>query len=202
MSAQPVSALHVANDRGVRLDITATDPEVVAELERREEGGERNAFALHALRVGVLAMRQASGALDVEAVRRAGEDVVAGLREVFLAHAARVNDEFGKVVAAYFDPKSGSLPQRIEQLVKGDGDLERVFAKHFDGDRSTLYRTLEGLVGQGSALFKLLSPDQAGSVVASTKTAVDAHTPPAGAGWQGVGGRGRVGLRKKWLYFS
>jgi hypothetical protein len=25
---------------------------------------------------------------------------------------------------------------------------------------------------------------------------------PAGAGWQGVGGRGRVGLREKWLYFS
>ena len=25
---------------------------------------------------------------------------------------------------------------------------------------------------------------------------------PAGAGWQGVGGRGRVGLRQKWLYFS
>ena len=25
---------------------------------------------------------------------------------------------------------------------------------------------------------------------------------PAGAGWQGVGGRGQVGLREKWLYFS
>ncbi len=25
---------------------------------------------------------------------------------------------------------------------------------------------------------------------------------PAGAGWQGVGGRGRGGLREKWLYFS
>src|SRR5215831_11788212 len=25
---------------------------------------------------------------------------------------------------------------------------------------------------------------------------------PAGAGWQGVGGRGRVGSREKWLYFS
>jgi hypothetical protein len=25
---------------------------------------------------------------------------------------------------------------------------------------------------------------------------------PAGAGGQGVGGRGRVGLREKWLYFS
>jgi hypothetical protein len=25
---------------------------------------------------------------------------------------------------------------------------------------------------------------------------------PAGAGWPGVGGRGRVGRREKWLYFS
>jgi hypothetical protein len=25
---------------------------------------------------------------------------------------------------------------------------------------------------------------------------------PAGAGWQEVGGRGQVGLREKWLYFS
>jgi hypothetical protein len=25
---------------------------------------------------------------------------------------------------------------------------------------------------------------------------------PAGAGWQGVGGRGQVGLREKWLYLS
>ena len=172
MSAQPIPFL-VSSPHAVRVDLTVIDPEVVAELERRPEGNERNEFALHALRIGVLSLRHAAGAVDVDSIRRAGEQIVTSVREVFLEHANRVNDDLGRVVADYFDPKSGSLPQRIEQLVKGDGDLERALARHLDGDRSTLHKTLEGLVGPQSSLHKLLSPEQAGGVVVSMKSAVD-----------------------------
>ena len=171
MSAQPLP-LHLI--RTVHLALAVTDPEVVAELERRTEGAERHDFAGHAIRIGVLALRHAAGALDVDSIRRAGDDVVASVRNAVIQHATEMNDRIGKVVAQYFDPSSGSLPQRIEQLVKGDGDLERLLVKHLDGDRSTIHRTLGSVLGEGSTLLKLLSPEQAGGVVASTKVAVDA----------------------------
>jgi hypothetical protein len=172
MSAMP-APFPIAAVPALSLQLRVTDPEVVAELTRRAEGPERDEYALHALRIGVLASRHAAGAIDVEAIRRAGDDVVSTVREVFLQHAAKVNADIGEVVRHYFDPASGSLPQRIEQLVKGDGDLERLLAKHLDGDRSTIYQTLDRVFGPKSDLIRLLSPEQAGSVVASMKSAVD-----------------------------
>jgi hypothetical protein len=65
-----------------------------------------------------------------------------------------------RTFAQYFDPKSGLVLQRIDRLVRDDGDLERVMRSHV-GDESTLARTLAVHVGQDSALFKMLSPAEA-----------------------------------------
>ncbi len=46
---------------GVNLDLTVTDRETAAELLRYREVPAREEFALSALKVGVLAIRQASG---------------------------------------------------------------------------------------------------------------------------------------------
>jgi hypothetical protein len=43
------------------LELTVVDPEVVAELCAKQEGRERDEYALGALRLGVLAFKQARG---------------------------------------------------------------------------------------------------------------------------------------------
>lgn len=175
MSAQanPFPAVPSNDYRTVHLHLLVTDPDIVSEIERRADGAERDDFAIRALKIGVIALRQAAGTIDVEAMRRVGDDIIGSVRDAFRGHADRMNHDLTKVVADYFDPKSGSLPARIEQLVKGDGDLDRLITRHIDGDRSTIHKTLDALVGPKSQLHKMLSPEQAGSVVASMKIAVD-----------------------------
>ena len=42
-------------------ELTITDPEVISELHAKQEGAERDEYALGALRLGVLALKQARG---------------------------------------------------------------------------------------------------------------------------------------------
>ena len=55
------------------LQLRVTDQEVIQELLQREPGAERDHFATSALRVGVLAFRQASGLIDRSAMRSEGD---------------------------------------------------------------------------------------------------------------------------------
>lgn len=52
------------------LELTVRDRETIAALWQHEEGGPREQFALEALKIGMLALRQASGALDATLIRQ------------------------------------------------------------------------------------------------------------------------------------
>jgi hypothetical protein len=150
-----------------------TDPEVAHELEQRSEGAEREGFARHALRIGVLALRQASGALDAQAIQREGERMLGSVREALSIHTTQTTSALAQLLGGYLDPSSGSLPQRLERLTKRDGELESLLSRHLDGECSTVARTLAQQVGEQSAIFKLLSPTQAGGLVATLSSAID-----------------------------
>ncbi|HXX67866.1 MAG TPA: restriction endonuclease [Polyangiaceae bacterium] len=166
------SAAHVlqapANDSGasLRLVLSVTDPEVVHELALREEGPARDAYAKQALRLGVIALRQASGALDAQSIQRESDRMLASVREALSSHTSETKAALARLLGGYLDPSSGSLPQRLERLTKRDGEIETLLSKHLDGDRSTIAQTLARKVGEQSALFKLLSPTEAGGLVA------------------------------------
>lgn len=161
------------NARALRLVLDVTDPEVVDELERRPMPDERDAFARQALRIGVLALRQASGALDAQSIQRETDRMLASVRETLSTYTSQTAAALGQMLGGYLDPASGSLPQRLERLTKRDGELEALLSKHLDGDRSTVAQTLARQVGEQSAIFKLLSPTQAGGVVATLSSAID-----------------------------
>ena len=61
------------------LELTVTDPEVVAELNAKQEGPERDEYALGALRLGVLAFKQARGQIDAGTLRHEGERLLVQL---------------------------------------------------------------------------------------------------------------------------
>jgi hypothetical protein len=161
------------NGRVVRLMFTTTDPEVVHELELREDGIPRETYARQALRIGVLALRQASGSLDGATIQREAERMLAATRDVLRAHASETKDELARALSTYLDPENGSLPRRLDGLTKRDGEIESLLAKHLDGERSTMAQTLARQVGEQSPLFKVLSPAEAGGVVATLSRGIE-----------------------------
>ena len=61
--------------RAIDLYLTVQDPDLCGELLKRDEP-ERSDFALAALRVGVMAIRQAQGQVDAHQIQDAGERVI------------------------------------------------------------------------------------------------------------------------------
>lgn len=148
--------------RELRLALAVRDPEVILEICKYPEGPSRDGFALLALRLGVLALRQASGAIDSATLREEGERLLGSVRELLTATATRTLSELSGSLRQYFDPTSGDLPQRLERLIRKDGDLEAVLQRHLEGDTSTLARTLAKHVGEQS------DPEDPGQVGAHT----------------------------------
>src|SRR5262249_3717548 len=144
----------------LNLSLELNDPEVVKELSRFDEGPDRDDYAASALRLGVLALRQARGELDAEAIRHEGERLVSQVKQALQAHASDVTGEIASALRQYLDPSTGVLPQRLERLIKTEGELDSVLTRHLGGNGS-LARTLAEHVGERSPLIRKLSPDDA-----------------------------------------
>jgi hypothetical protein len=158
----------------LRLDLEVADAEVLSEL-RQYEGEERDRYALAALRVGVLALRTASGHIDAGSVREAGHALVSEVRELLSARATEMTERLSSTLTQYLDPQSGVLPQRLQSLMRKDGELDQLLRAHVGADDSLLARSLSSHLGEGSPIFKLLSPtDASGLRMQLTKTLEEA----------------------------
>ncbi|MCC6466324.1 MAG: hypothetical protein IT463_13375, partial [Planctomycetes bacterium] len=149
----------------LQLRLSVSDPEVRAELLQRTEGPQRDEYALTALRVGVLALRQAGGMVDAQRIRSEGERLVEAVDGRLREHAASLNKTLEKELKAYFDPGSGHFPQRVQDLVGEKGKLTQVLMENVAGDNSALARQLAAAVGKDSPLMKHLSPRQQDGLV-------------------------------------
>ncbi len=154
--------------RFVRVEVT--DPDVIAELDRREPG-DREVWAAAALRIGALCLRTASGQVDQAALQGAGTHLVRELGAVLDARADALSERLSGTLGAWLDPASGALPERLRTLVSSDGELERLLRAHL-GDQSTLARTLASHVGAESPLFKLVAPGAADGLRAQLERAL------------------------------
>jgi hypothetical protein len=161
---QPLEGLRIRGGSGAAplvLTLEVSDPEVLAELRRHTEESERERYALDALRVGILALRAASGQVDAASIREAGQSLLSEVREVLSARGAETAERVSSALTQYLDPQSGVLPQRLQALVREDGELERLLRTHVGADDSVLARSLALHLGEGSPIFKLLSPTDA-----------------------------------------
>jgi hypothetical protein len=157
----------------IELALDVTDAEVVAELRRFPEGVERDRHALAALRVGILALRVASGQLDASSIREAGHAIVSEVRELLSTRATELHERVGATLTHYFDAQRGAVPQRLDALVRSDGEIERLLRAHVAGDDSLLARSLAKHIGEASPLFKLLSPTDANGLRAQLASTVE-----------------------------
>ena len=102
-------------------------PDLREELKKREEGEERNAFAIRAMRIGVMAIHHAQGQIDADKIREEGN---------------RIIEKTESTLTNYLDPDKGKFHQQIHRLIKKDGELVTVIRQQIAGDKSPLGETM------------------------------------------------------------
>jgi hypothetical protein len=157
----------------LHVELCIEDRDVIAELEKHPEGAERDEFALEALKIGVLALRRASSALDGEFIQRETTRLLDTLRRQLDDHARGAHERLNASLKEYFDPKDGRFSERVQCLTSADGDLAKLLGALLDGDDSRLSKTLLAHVGANSPLMKHLSPDQSQGLLAMLRSSVE-----------------------------
>lgn len=158
---------------GILLDLSIEDPESVAALVAFPAGRERNRFARTALRIGIIALNQAQSRIDADAVRKEGEQLIRTLGSTLDDYRRQAESQMTASLREYFDPSSGRFSERVERLVRQDGEIERVMRVQIQKAEATLTETLAKHVGEGSPLIGLLSPGEENLFIQALHARVD-----------------------------
>ena len=168
-----INAVVASTENAIALELLIEDREVVAELKKYSDGSARIAFALSALRIGILALRQAQGQLDAETLRSEGDHLLSEMKQELQSRVSEIDTRVASTLKQYFDPQSGYFTERVERLVKKDGDLERVLRDQIgDAENSELARALAKRIGETSPLMRRLDPEDAESITKSIEASV------------------------------
>lgn len=154
------------------IELLISDQEIITELQKYSDPLDRDAYALAALRIGVTALKHATGTLDARTIRQEGERLFHSVEQLLNTQSSHLMLTLSESLRRYFDPSNGELPQRLERLLKKDGELESLLTKHLEGDTSTLSQTLAEHVGQNSPLFKMLSPEQSNGLLKQVQAVI------------------------------
>ena len=157
----------------ISLDLTTDDPDTIRALAKYPAGTARDDFALEALKIGVLALRHAAGALDADFIQRETTRLVETLRQQLDDHSRQAHQRLAGSLKEYFDPEDGRFSQRVKRLTADDGDLSQLLMGLMGGDDSQLAKTLLSHVGENSPLMKQLSPDQSQGLLAVLRENVE-----------------------------
>ena len=152
----------------VQLRLMVSDPDLHTELIKRKEP-DRSEFALSAMKIGIIAFRQAQGQVDAAQVHLAGDRVIADMSATLERHQQGFVNQVGDCIREYFDPKSGQFTQRVRSLIgQGEdaGELERIIRQQVEGDGSLLVKTLAAHVGDKSPLMQILDPQSTNGLLA------------------------------------
>jgi hypothetical protein len=156
----------------VLLNLVITDHDSVEELLQKADGRERDEYALAALRIGILSLKHARGQIDADAVKHEGERLLKDLKAALDQSRNDIHTNLTNALKEYFDPSSGRFQERVERLIKQDGDLEQVLRRQVGSNGSELAKTLTAHIGENSPLMKLLNPEEAGGLVSSMRSAI------------------------------
>lgn len=143
------------------VQLTVTDPDSIVELQQHSEDVEK--YALGALRIGLLSLRQARGQVDGAAIKNAGEALILELTGRLESYRVVTQQGMAAVLQEYFDPSSGKLSERVDRLICRDGELEQVIARQVGDKDSRMVQTLGQHLGQDSPIMRMLNPQEAGS---------------------------------------
>jgi hypothetical protein len=177
----PVEPLRPRMTTGsVVLALEVSDPDVLSELRRHPEGVERDKHALAALRVGVIALRAATGQVDAASVREAGRVLVADVRELLSARTTEMHERIASdangartqltltIEEALADQRNQIL--REFSLDRRDSALSRLVAEFsLDDEQSAMSRLSKMVAVATEEIGKHLTLDDEHSPLARLK---------------------------------
>lgn len=145
----------------ISLQLEVIDPDMVAELSKHH-GDERSQFAMLALKIGIQAVRMASGDIDAVKVRAEGEKIITSLKAELDKANDKMKTELKSELGRYLDKEGGVLPAHLAKLTDDGGPLQQLLLAHIgQAADSTLQKVLAVNFGPTSALMRALSPTDA-----------------------------------------
>lgn len=149
------------------------DQEVIEALQGYRAEAERQAFAAAALKVGVAALKVASGKLDADLIQRESTSLLQQVGQRLQQHTQQVYDRVNSQLKEYFDPDSGRFNERVKRLISHDGELEQVLRRQIGTQDSELAKTLVAHFGEESPLMKRLSPTESEGLIGALRGVVE-----------------------------
>ena len=134
------------SNNNMELHFRISDPDLCEELKKHEQGEERDAFAIRAMRIGVMAIHHAQGQIDAKEIQRKGE---------------RIIEKTESTLTNYLDPDKGKFHEQIQRLIEKDGELEKAILNQIKGKDSLLNQTLAKWIGEILKEFTLDNDDSA-----------------------------------------
>jgi hypothetical protein len=162
------------HEEGIHVDLWLRDRDAVTAITAHPEGRRRTDYIRTAIRIGVLALQQAQGRIDTESVRNEGDRLIAALESRLAQHQDQLRSILGGTLKDYFDPNDGRFTERVERLIKQDGDLEKVIRTQMDVAAVGLKEAIDNQVGPRSSLAQLLTPGESNALIAAIQRTVDA----------------------------
>lgn len=129
-SAVPPKDIPAALPHSLELRLNVDEPSMVAQLCGVPEGRARQDLAFAALRIGLLAFDQARGQIDADMVAAEGRRLLERIGDLLGASSREMQQGISATLREYFDPQSGRLEERVQRLVRRDGELEEVLKRH------------------------------------------------------------------------
>src|SRR5438132_11804358 len=172
----PLGKLPASTDTGpqsVVLELRVSDYDSVVELLQKPEGRERDEYALIALRIGLLSLKHARGQIDADLVRHEGERLLLDLNHALEQSRGEIHDSLTSTLKEYFDPESGRFQERVDRLIKQDGELEQLLHRKIGTSGSELAATRAAHIGENSPLMKLINPEESDGLVSSIRSAIE-----------------------------
>ena len=157
-------SVRIEGERIVIQRLVLADPALAASLAERDPS-DRPGVVERALRIGLIALQDASTAMDVDVVRHEFEKLVAQTTAVNES-AARAVEE---VLRANFADGDGRLPRTLEKFLGDRGELQQFVSELFDETRrDSAIGRIGGLLGtyfdgDRSKVAQLLDPTRLGS---------------------------------------
>ncbi|MDQ3938162.1 MAG: hypothetical protein M3253_05715, partial [Chloroflexota bacterium] len=163
-SASSAADVEIEGDRIHVNRLTVVDRGLAAFVGQRS-AEERVELVERAVRIGLLAVQDASVSLDVDFVRREFESML----EQAERNQRRAADALDQLLRTNFADDDGRLPRTLERFLGDRGQLNRFVSELFDESRRDSaigrMRALLGAYfeGDGSRLAQLLDPTRLGS---------------------------------------
>jgi hypothetical protein len=150
-----------------------SDPEVLLALSEYHDGPARTNFLVTSLKVGVLALKAARGTLDSDTLRREGDRVMEELGTRLNTWRAKFEERVTGSLTHYFDPQSGTFVERVNRLVRDDGELASVVRRQVAEAQGTLSKVFEQFVGENSQLLRMLDPAGDNHLISALRLTLD-----------------------------